>query len=360
MNDQTMSIRGRYEMPLKKQVLFTAIIVIGLLIAGEIGIRVWAYYFRTSYEQYNRETGRLELVPGLHYRTPEGREFRINSRGFVGPEFDETPPAGTTRIMAVGDSCTFTLGLWEIAYPAVAQNLLNVGVSGRKFEYINAGIEGYNSHYALGRIKDELLRYKPDIVTLYIGWNDLMKQNPDSQRDVGEPSVLGEIFNDSYLVKAYKKLLFVHLRPLLFQPKVEPNEADRHAYDQYMPEPYERNVREMIAELRQHRIQAVLLTLPTVLEPGLSARDLKVRGVFFPYYAGTYSIDRFLSLHAAYNRTIRRIAQELAVPLVDLDEEFRKLEKRPLFWDTMHPSEKGNGIIARLVSDRIAAMPAER
>jgi lysophospholipase L1-like esterase len=355
VSENSAGTRVRREFTVGKQVLFTVIIMIGLLLVGEVGIRTWAYYFRTSYEQYNRQTGRLELVPNLHYRTKAGHEFRINSKGFVGPEFDDVPPAGTTRIMAVGDSCTFTLGLWEIAYPAVTQRLLSAKVPSGRFEYVNAGVEGYNSHYALGRIKDEIVRYKPNIVTLYVGWNDLMKQNPESQGESGEPSLLAELFNESYLVKAYKKFLFVNLRPLLVRPKVEPDEQDRHAYDHYTPQPYERNLREMIGLLRQHDIQVVLFTLPTVLERGLSAEDLKARGVFFPYYAGTYSIDRLLSLQAAYNRTIRSVAQQLSVPIVDLDEEFNKHEKKDLFWDTMHPNEKGNAIIAGLVSDTIAA-----
>ena len=218
---------------IKKQILFTSIIVIGFLLLGEVGIRTWAHYFRTSYEQYNRRTGRLELVPNLRHREQDGREFRISSRGFVGREFDETPPAGTTRIIAVRDSCTFTLGLWEMVYPAVAERLLNGQGTHGRFEYINTGIEGYNSNFALGRIKEKLLQYKPQVVTICIGWNDLMKQNPESQQtEVKEPSVFAEVINESYLVKAYKKLIFVVLRPILFRPKVEPDEGDGHAYDQ--------------------------------------------------------------------------------------------------------------------------------
>jgi len=341
---------------LKKQILFTSIIVMGFLLLGEVGIRTWAYYFRTSYEQYNRRTERLELVPNLRYRERDGHEFRINSRGFVGPEFDETPPAGTTRIIAVGDSCTFTLGLWEMAYPAVAERLLNSQGTRGRFEYINAGIEGYDSNFTLSRIKEELLQYKPQVVTIYIGWNDLMKQNPESQIEVGEPSVIAELMDASYLVKAYTKLIFVILRPLLFQPKTESDEVNRHAYDRYVPKRYERNLHMMISELGGKGVQVILFTLPTVLEPGMTADDLKKRSVFFPYYAGSFSVDRLLSLHAAYNRTIRKVGKDEQVPVVDLDEEFKKLDLRPLFWDTMHPSEKGNAVIARIVASRITLL----
>lgn len=340
----------------KKQIVFISIIVMSFLLLAEGAIRTWALYFRTSYEQYNRATGRLELVPNLRYRDDLGREFLINSRGFVGPDFDEVPSPGTLRIIAVGDSCTFTLGLWQIGYPSVAEALLNGSQSTKKFEYINAGVEGYNSDFALSRIKEEIIRYRPYLVSIYIGWNDLMKQSPESQVETGEPSVLAQLINESYLVKAYKKIIFVYLRPVLFQPKLVPDEVDRHAYDNYVPQRYERNIREMVKVLRNNGIRAVLLTLPTVLEPGLTAADLKARGVFFPYYAGTFSVERLLSLHAAYNRTIRRVAAEEGVSLVDLDKEFDGLDKRHLFWDTMHPSDKGNAVIASHLAQEIASM----
>lgn len=338
---------------MRKQVAFTAIILVGFLVLSELGVRTWALYFRTTYERYNRDTGRLELVPNLRSIAADGNEFRINARGFVGPEFDEAPLPGVTRIIALGDSCTFTLGLWSIAYPAVAERLMNAHRPPRSFEYINAGIEGYNSRYALARVKEELLRYRPDIVTIYIGWNDLMKQSPDSQAETGAPSFLAELLNESYLVKAYKKLIFVMLRPIFFRPKVESDEADRQAYDGYIPRQYEKNLQEMIGELKRAGVQAVLFTLPTVVEPGLSAEALKARGVFFPYYGGSFSVDRLLSLHTAYNRTIRSVGEREQVPVIDLDEAFLKLDRRPLFWDTMHPNEKGSAVIAEIVSKKL-------
>lgn len=353
MRSTAVGTENHYNVSVKKQILFTAIITIAFLSLGELSVRTWALYFRTTYERYNMSTGRLELVPNLQHVETDGKEFRINSRGFVGQEFDQLPPPGVTRVIALGDSCTFTLGLWSMAYPAVAERMLNERMGTKKFEYINAGIEGYNSRYALARVREELLQYKPHMVTIYVGWNDLMKQSPESETDSGEPSLIAELLNESYLAKAYKKLIFVMLRPLVFHPKVERDEADRHAYDDYVPKQYERNLRDLIKELKRAGVQAMLFTLPTVVEPGLTAQDLKARGVFFPYYGGSFSVDRLLSLHAAYNRTIRTLGEEEEIPIVDLDEAFNRLERKPLFWDTMHPNERGNAVIAELVTDQI-------
>jgi lysophospholipase L1-like esterase len=347
---------GRRPPSWRKQALFAVIIVSGLVLLAEAGVRTWAHYFRTSYERYNPTTNRPELVPDIRYTTPRGLEFRINSRGFVGPDFDEAPAAGVYRIIALGDSCTFTTGIWRVAYPHVLEGLLNQGGGGGRFEVINAGIEGYNSEYALERLRSEIVRYRPHMVSLYIGWNDLMKIDPTNPLAAGRHRALAAWLERSYLVKAYRKLLFVYLRPLLFHPSVTGSEGDRHAYDDFVPRGYEANLEAMLAVLREHGIKAVLVTLPTVVRAGMSREELASSNVFFPYFAGTYSVDRFLSLHAAYNRVIRAVASRHGVPLVDLEAAFEGEHRRELFWDTMHPNEKGNAVVGRAMFETITAL----
>src|SRR5437660_1647254 len=90
-----------------KVAAFSMLPVLVLIAAGEVGLRVWSYWFRTAYERYNLSSGRLELVPNIRYTTARGLEFRINSKGFLGPEFNDRKESGVYRIFAVGDSCTF-------------------------------------------------------------------------------------------------------------------------------------------------------------------------------------------------------------------------------------------------------------
>ena len=75
-----------------KIVIFSLVPVIFLLIMGELTLRVWANHYRTSYERYNYTSGRLELVPNIRFTASNGAEFLINSKGFVGPEFDDHKP----------------------------------------------------------------------------------------------------------------------------------------------------------------------------------------------------------------------------------------------------------------------------
>jgi len=225
---------------------------------------------------------------------------------------------------------------------------------------INAGIEGYTSQYALGRLRDELVQYTPDMVLVYVGWNDLMKVNPNNLSATGKYTWLNKLIDKSYLLKAYNKILFYYLRPIFLKPEVNSSIADVHAFDQFTPLVFQNNLDSIVSLSIQRRITPVLLTLPTVVTNGMTQEDLKNRHVFFPYYAGTYSVSKFLSLHRAYNETIRRVATKYEVPLVDLDWLFNLRTKRDLFWDTMHPSEKGHKLIAEFLAERISQISTDR
>jgi lysophospholipase L1-like esterase len=346
---------------LGKQILFSVILITGFLLLAEGAVRVYALLLRTPYERYNSVTGRLELVPNLNYTNGRGEEFRINSRGFVGPEFDAQPPDGVIRIMAVGDSCTFFDGFWRFAYPSILERSLNAAAGRRRFEVINAGIEGYNSTFARGRIEQELIGYRPHLVLLYVGWNDLMKTDPRNAQTVGRYASLAGLMEQSYLVRAYRKVMFVHLRPLLFQPRVGVD-GDAHAYEGFVPTVYQDNLLAMVETLRRHGIQAAMVTRPTVVRSDMTREDLVRQQVFFPYFAGTYSVGEFLGLHRAYNRVVRAVGDRTGTPVVDLEAAFERHDKNPLFRDTMHPSRKGHCLIARELYRRLApgfGLPAE-
>jgi len=250
----------------KKAALFSVLLICLLLLVGETVVRVWAYYFRTSFERYNSDSGRLELVPNTHIIDANGNEFLVNSKGFAGPEFKEHRSKGVYRIFALGDSCT--IGYWKYVYPALLKQLLNSQSSHERFEVINAGIAGYNSQNARDRLIEDILQYKPDMVTIYIGWNDLMKVNPNNLSATGRYTWLARLMEQSYLMKVYRKLIFYYLRPLVMKPKSSGNELDVYVFDHFVPLTYQENLETMIQILQKRGIQALLMTLPTDESPG--------------------------------------------------------------------------------------------
>lgn len=339
-----------------KAIAFSLLPVLLLLLLAECGLRVYSWYFRTAYERYNTSTGRLELVPGLQTTLSDGRHIRINSKGFISAEFADKKPDGVYRIFTLGDSCTFG-GDWDVSYAAFLGKRLSTG--SQKFEVINAGIEGYNSEYALGRLKDDILKYSPDLVTIYIGWNDLMKQSPNNMSGTGQVTWLGRALSSSYIYKGLSKVMFFYARPALVKPQVRGEESDYHVFDAFVPATYEENVSAMVSLLRNQNVSVVLMTRPTALTRSMTEDDVHKQNIFFPFFPEAYSVPRLLSLHGAYNNAIRRVAERLQVPLLDLDEEFNRQDKKPLFWDTMHPSKQGHELIADLLMQKLLALSAQ-
>src|SRR5690349_3072945 len=94
---------------LLKTICVGVLIVVLTLAAMETLLRAWVYLIRDPSERFDTATGTFVLVPGRHPR-PRARPFVVNSRGFVGDEFEDPAPPGTVRIVTVGDSCTFGAG----------------------------------------------------------------------------------------------------------------------------------------------------------------------------------------------------------------------------------------------------------
>lgn len=328
-----------------KTIIFSTLIVAVILSGTELALRVWANYFRLPYLTYNAEYGRPALVPNAKIMTAL-EHVEVNSRGFVGPEFEKRKASNVRRIISLGDSCTFAGGWYPRTYPGKLGELIKNKYPGQTVEVINAGISGYNSEFALARLQTELLDYDPDLVIIYIGWNDLMKVNPANPAATGQHSGLANILNQSYLVKAYSKFIFFYLRPLITKPTLTSDPQEAAAFDNFVPQSYRANLEAMMETLKARNVKAMLFTLPTVVSPNMSYDDLERDHVIFPYYGGSYSLEKFLSLLRAYNRVVKEVGAKYGVEVVDLYSIINRYPKDDLFEDTMHPNAKANAIIA--------------
>ncbi len=329
----------------RKSIIFSLVLIGAFFGLAELLVRGWSYFLREDAIKFDLATETFTLVPGVH--RSRFVTATINSDGFVGKELE---PRGDDlwRIAAVGDSCTYGGGHETETYPAMLEKLLDQREQHeRRYEVVNAGISGLNSELALRRLRTKVLGLKPDVVTIYVGWNDLMKVDPLSQREVGEWSGLARMIDGLWLVKGMRKLIFFYVRPIIWTPKTGP-ESRTGRFASFQPSFYEINLREMIKAIREIGARPVLLTLPTVVRPDMAVADLKRAGVMFPYFQSAYGVGDLLDLIAAYNSTIRRVAAEDQVPLIDLSRTFENLEETPpYFIDTMHLSRLGLQTVAK-------------
>lgn len=76
----------------------------------------------------------------------------------------------TKTVVMFGDS--ITAGNW----PALVAERLQRGTTNRRIRVINAGVGGNTSREGLARINQDVLAYKPDVVTVEFGGNDATDQ----------------------------------------------------------------------------------------------------------------------------------------------------------------------------------------
>lgn len=98
--------------------------------------------------------------------------FVTNSKGFRDTrEFTYAKPAGTLRILVLGDSHTQGYEVRQDAtYAAVAERFLTF--RGTRSEAINAGVSGFSTAEALVFLENEGYKYHPDVVVLGFYAND--------------------------------------------------------------------------------------------------------------------------------------------------------------------------------------------
>jgi lysophospholipase L1-like esterase len=147
-----------------------------LLLIGELGVR--------AVEALEGGTGSLydEIVaagPGSRFKMRAGAavtvperygdiHYRFNRAGYR----DGEPRPGSRRIVLLGDSVSFGLGVdQDEIYPAVLERQLNAG--GRvAWDVINLAIFAYNTADELNALKADGLGYRPELVILQFYMND--------------------------------------------------------------------------------------------------------------------------------------------------------------------------------------------
>lgn len=329
-----------------------------ILLVAELGLAVWARYLRAPHETYDPIRGTRALVPGTH--TTRFGHFTIDAQGFVArapePATDRphSPPLPRFRVLAIGDSCTFGAADSETPYPAQLERRLRLHPPA-PFDYqvINAGVEGLDSTEALGRLDYALEAVSPDVVLLYLGWNDLMKVAPRSQTRASPLSGLWRSIDSLWLVRGARKLVYFHLRARSGTPGLGAASTTGR-FDGFRPSYFEENLHALIERARAAGARPVLLTLPHSLRPDLDRAAIATRLVQFPYFQGGDQLGDFLALIERYNEAIRRVGDETGVPIVDLARRFAGItDPSVYFTDTLHPNARGNTLIAEAIERKL-------
>jgi uncharacterized protein YjbI with pentapeptide repeats len=97
-----------------------------------------------------------------------------NSMGFRGTEVSFEKPNDVYRIFMIGGSTTYSVFVSDDqTIPVLIQKLIEQEKIPFEIEIINAGISGADSFNEIDLITKKLLKYEPDLIIVYDGWNDV-------------------------------------------------------------------------------------------------------------------------------------------------------------------------------------------
>ena len=183
----------------RTRLLLAGALCIGALLALELVTRVgsWLvygldpYYLLYGFVSWTDPTGEghsekfegyFKYPPNstLHNKVPE--PARINNQGFRGADFEVAKAPGTFRIACMGGSSTFGYTDGDQGtYPVLLQELFDAHPAAMPVEVINAGIAHFNTDHQVALLRGEVLDWEPDVITLYLAYNDAYYPRPESR-----------------------------------------------------------------------------------------------------------------------------------------------------------------------------------
>ena len=126
------------------------------------------------------------LRPNLDHAVWDFTVLSTNAQSIRADYPTAEKPAGTYRIVCVGDSVTFGYRVpvvWPdkpteydpewLPYPMLLEKHLRAANPGRKIEVFPMAVPGYTSHQGLAWLQRDIDRLKPDMVIASFGWNDV-------------------------------------------------------------------------------------------------------------------------------------------------------------------------------------------
>lgn len=157
------------------------------MLAGLLSVALVEAWVRIQWDQHRGTPGFFLADPVRGTRLAAGYDgwfagvpVKINSLGFRDDRnYTLGKPAGTFRMLVLGDSVTFGHGaLWTTSYPFLLEQRLQAWRPEVKWQVWNLGVPGYNTSQELAYLEEVGPRFNPDLVIVGFYANDLVDNEP--------------------------------------------------------------------------------------------------------------------------------------------------------------------------------------
>jgi hypothetical protein len=298
-----------------------------------------------------------------------GVPFHTNRFGFRDEDdFPTKPEPGEFRVLSLGDSIGFGLGVEATAhYTKVAQRVLGRAFPGTRFRLINAGGQGFSPSGYDVYLKHEGLKLSPDLVIVEIELcNDLSDEallRWKGETSTGPDAVVGgryQVSWDGNLLGTYTTSNQLLQRTYLYTVMVrrllnlyshfetaQPASPVLYSlgFDQVLLTPervevgwrhLEGSIEGMATLLQIHHIPFLLMLMPS--------------RYVFENVAGYTEPARALLERA------RQWARQSGVNWIDMEPPLREAGGSTMFFDFAHLTEEGNQAVGQVLAKRLTGM----
>lgn len=328
----TQVVKSRWKRLLQNFALACTVFLLCLL-GAEFALRLAGYGHLEIYQPDEKLFWRLKPNQNCFTKI-DHKPVHINAQGTRGPEFEPQKPAGTFRILSLGDSRTFG---WGLSDEETFSHLLGKSLEGylsakkpARVEVINAGVNAWSYSQMAVYLREYGLKYQPDLVVL--GEANLWTQFSEKSDPEFVKKFMSRVRLKNFLRRfaLYHFVVEVQLQDFYQRNRtkfipVDPKQ-DTLFKEQQQADPdavFRSAIEDICRTSRSNHAQAIMLFMPTL-------DDLQ-----------TTNQSRVL-------RAKETVSQSTGVPLVNLTSALLP-EGKALYLDAdpVHLNTRGNEIVAQ-------------
>ena len=269
------------------------------------------------------------IANGDHMRNPEGPVER-GSNDF--------------RVLCLGDSNTFGCGVrYEEAYPTVLAELLREAFPDREIHVMNAGCSGYSAHQGLEILQRRGLKYRPDVVTIWFGWND--KAYWDGMTDAEHARLFAR---ERRLTSSFTYRVLSYTLRRASHDEVREEREETESRQRRMPlADYEARLRDMVELTRANEI---------IPGSGSVGRAVIIQGCKIKHLRKLLGETEDATGFNRWLKATAKVAEELEVPMLSVCDVLLEAGLGPdVFLDRGHLDPRG----LRALAEALFALLAE-
>jgi lysophospholipase L1-like esterase len=297
------------------------------------------------------------LKPGF-----ESEHLYVNAQGFA--QRDLVPlgrSPGVVRLAAMGESTTHGhIDVDKGCYPTyLRQMIAESGRGYRGVEVINAGVAGWLSDQVALRAEHEIAAYRPDVVVLYVGWNDFQIYDPY----LGAPPLSGfqthfqgsrwhaqavyQFKSVALLAAAYQKYCCHDTAAQAPSPSLDTPLEDLYRF-------YLQNLDRIVKAYRQANPQVHVALCTLVGEwPYGTQEEYATRGRVGWMILHEVTKEAAAEHLRRFNGVIRKYAAEHDLLLIDAAAAFEELDRSRLHIDFAHLTFEGYELLAEVMVEAL-------